>query len=120
MRPVTLASLSAAIDQRRYVAFHRHGQCHVGIGKRGAVRWLVRTWSVNGRLQTWKTRPGHFRLPIMSGGFGRQRGDYITHENAHLWHFAGDCPTLPLLELAQRAPQFARALVPHMEALRNV
>jgi hypothetical protein len=37
----------------------------------------------NGRTQTWKTRPGEFRVPACHGLKGYLQ---ITHHNAHDWH----------------------------------
>lgn len=36
----------------------------------------------NGKTQTWKTRPGHFRIPVKYGLYGYTE---ITHENAAEW-----------------------------------
>jgi len=47
-------------------------------------------WRRNGATQTWKTRPGDFRLPIK---FGLKSYDSITPGNAHLMHRADQCPT---------------------------
>lgn len=38
-----------------------------------------RTCRRNGKTQTWKTRPGHFRIPVK---YGLYEYFYITHENA--------------------------------------
>lgn len=32
-----------------------------------------------GKTQTWKTKPGHFKIPVK---FGLYESFYITHENA--------------------------------------
>lgn len=42
----------------------------------------------NGKTQTWKTRPGHFRIPVVYGlrGYGQ-----ITHETADKFHLASEC-----------------------------
>ena len=37
---------------------------------------------VNGRLQTWKTRPGDFKLPVKHG---LRDYFYITQAHAHEW-----------------------------------
>jgi hypothetical protein len=34
----------------------------------------------NGATKTWKTRPGHFRIPVK---YGLKTCFYITHANAH-------------------------------------
>lgn len=43
----------------------------------------------NGATQTWKTRPGEFRVPVKYGlkGYGQ-----ITNANADKFHAAEDCP----------------------------
>ena len=48
---------------------------YLGGGKRVGARR-------NGRTQTWKTRPGEFRIPIKIGF--RAHGE-ITHRNAAEW-----------------------------------
>ena len=55
--------------------------------KRNADGTCVR-WRVNGKIKTWKTRPGEFRLPVKHGmyDFG-----YITDRNLYMFHFNGDC-----------------------------
>jgi hypothetical protein len=37
---------------------------------------------VNGKTQTWKTRPTHFRIPVKHG---LRNCFYITQDNAHEW-----------------------------------
>lgn len=37
---------------------------------------------VNGKCQTWKTRPGEFRLPVK---YGLKECFYITPDNAKEW-----------------------------------
>ena len=45
--------------------------CTLVRGPRGALHLqLGRPYRVSGRLQTWKTRPGTFRVPIKHGMFG--------------------------------------------------
>lgn len=34
----------------------------------------------NGQTKVWKTRPGHFSIPVK---YGMYEYSYITHENAH-------------------------------------
>ena len=41
---------------------------------------------VNGKCQTWKTRPTHFRLPCR---YGLKHGVQVTHDNAKDWTLAG-------------------------------
>ena len=42
-------------------------------------------WRRNGKTKTWKTRPGHFQIPVKRGLY---EYGYITHENAHEFHVA--------------------------------
>jgi hypothetical protein len=35
-----------------------------------------------GRTQTWKTRPGQFKIPVK---YGLKESLYITNDNAHAW-----------------------------------
>jgi hypothetical protein len=46
-------------------------------------------WRRNGSTQTWKTRPGTFRVPVKHGMY-----DYsnITEREASIVHAAADCP----------------------------
>lgn len=48
------------------------------------------TWRRNGATQTWKTRPGEFRIPVK---YGLRSYDQIRDTNAHQFHVAGECPT---------------------------
>lgn len=49
----------------------------------------VRMWRRNGATQTWKTRPGQFRVPVK---YGLYQYGQITDVNAHGYHVAADCP----------------------------
>lgn len=40
----------------------------------------------NGKTQTWKTRPGHFKIPVK---YGMYEFFYITHENAATFTVVG-------------------------------
>jgi hypothetical protein len=42
----------------------------------------------NGRTQTWKTRPGEFRIPVK---YGLRDYGQITHRNADQFHLPEDC-----------------------------
>lgn len=46
-------------------------------------------WRRNGRTQTWKTRPGEFRIPVKCGLY-----DYgeVTHLNAAEFYTPDECP----------------------------
>lgn len=71
-------------------AFHANG-CHTDPpGPRGGrATSHVNVWRRAGATQTWKTRPGEFRIPVKFGLYGYGA---ITHENAHLFHVATECP----------------------------
>lgn len=43
----------------------------------------------NGKTKTWKTRPNEFKVPIK---YGLYTCGYITHDNAHNFHVADECP----------------------------
>lgn len=48
-----------------------------------------RTWRRNGKTQTWKTRPGEFRIPTKYGLYSYGE---ITHHDAACYHVPGrDC-----------------------------
>lgn len=44
---------------------------------------------VNGKMQTWKTRPDDFRVPLKVGfrGFAE-----LSHANANEFYLPADCP----------------------------
>jgi hypothetical protein len=68
--------------------FHEEG-CKRIVGKRGGVTLALVHWRRNGKTKTWKTRPTHFSVPVKYGLYGY---GYITHDNAHEFHVAADCP----------------------------
>lgn len=47
-------------------------------------------WRRNGATQTWKTRPGDFRIPVK---YGYRSTGQITHNDAHRFHLAEECPS---------------------------
>lgn len=63
--------------------------CQRTTGPRGGVKITQYRVRRNGRTQTWKTRPGEFRIPVVHGLKGYES---ITHHDAHMWHVASDCP----------------------------
>lgn len=69
--------------------FHKEGACTRTVGPRGGVTVKVEVWRRNGKTQTWKTRPGEFRLPIK---WGLKCYDAVTDKDAHLLHVAEECP----------------------------
>lgn len=68
--------------------FH-YGHCTRTIGPRGGIKENVQAVRANGRLQTWKTRPAEFRLPVKIGLRGY---DYIDHRNCQDFHTENECP----------------------------
>jgi hypothetical protein len=64
------------------------GHCKVYIGKRGGVKEEIMRWRRNGATKTWKTRPGHFSVPVK---YGLKDYATITHENAADFHVSGCC-----------------------------
>jgi len=68
--------------------FH-YGDCTRTVGPRGGAKVKQEVWRRNGQTQTWKTRPGSYRIPVKYGL--RQFGAIVNiHENH--WHTAEDCP----------------------------
>jgi hypothetical protein len=66
----------------------RH-DCTRHVGPRGGVRETITQVRVNGRCQTWKTRPEDFRVPVK---YGMYESAEITHWNAGEWHMVDECP----------------------------
>jgi hypothetical protein len=46
-------------------------------------------WRRNGATQTWKTRPGEFRIPVK---YGMYQYGQIRHDIAEQFHTEADCP----------------------------
>lgn len=63
--------------------------CAVHIGPRGGQTRTVTFARVNGKCQTWVTRPGDFRLPVKHGLY--ESGE-VTQANAAHFHRPEDCP----------------------------
>lgn len=86
---VTLAQLQAASARTGgRVQLHVDG-CRKTVGPRGGIMVKLARARQAGRIQTWKTRPGDFRMPILIGFVGH---DTITPAVAQYWHLAEDCP----------------------------
>lgn len=83
--------------------FH-YGECRATIGARGGVTFDREVWRRNGQTQTWKTRPGEFRIPVK---YGMRNYSEITHTNAMDFHAASFCVWLIVGEIA-KAPQWLR------------
>lgn len=47
-------------------------------------------WRRNGATQTWKTRPGEFRIPVK---YGLRSYGQIHEYDADRFHLASECPT---------------------------
>ena len=76
-----------------YRAEFHAGRCVKIVGSRGGVTMKVETWRANGSVKTWKRQPERFSLPIKFGFRGPY--NYLTNENAHLFHLASECtPTV--------------------------
>lgn len=75
----------------RYRDELHYGECIKHVGPRGGVRVTQETWRVNGKCQTWKTRPTEFTVPIK---FGLKSCSYLTDRNAGEFHLARECPLL--------------------------
>ena len=90
-----------AVTLRRRVELHyspAHAPCQKRIGSRGGESWDIETVRVNGSAKTWERNPEAFSVPIKYGlrGFG-----YLTHENAHEFHFPVECE--PIIEATDQA-----------------
>lgn len=68
--------------------FHA-GECKKTVGPRGGVTYKVERWRRNGKTQTWKTRPGEFRIPVKYGLYGYGE---VTQDTMVEVHAAEDCP----------------------------
>jgi hypothetical protein len=80
-----MLTLQQALEARE---FHEDG-CTKTIGPRGGQTLRQYVWRRNGRTQTWRTRPGEFRIPVK---FGMRSYDYITDREAPRFHTPEDCP----------------------------
>lgn len=68
--------------------FH-YGTCRVSEGPRGGLTTEIVRWRRNGATQTWRTRPGEFRVPVK---FGMRDYGSIDQRNAGDFHTEADCP----------------------------
>ncbi len=75
-----------------HARLHR-GECYKHIGSRGGVKLVCDCYRQNGKLKTWVTRPGEFRLPVAHGLWDHS---YVTQNNAYDWHLASECPIAEL------------------------
>ena len=63
--------------------------CRLIVGPRGGKKYKIERWRVNGKCQTWVTRPSEFRLPIK---YGLKTYHDINQYNCTSFHLASDCP----------------------------
>ncbi len=72
--------------------FHYTGRhkCSKTVGPRGSITYRITRVRVSGQCQTWKTRPGEFRLPVK---YGLYESSDINEVNAGQWHSPEDCET---------------------------
>lgn len=68
--------------------FHEDG-CTETVGPRGGVTRRVYEWRRNGMTQTWKTRPGKFRVPVK---YGMRSYGNIWDGDADRFHVESECP----------------------------
>ena len=68
-----------------------YGECKKVVGIRGGVTIKQTRVRVNGKCQTWKTRPSDFRLPY---AYGLYDHGYIDQNNCESFHIASECPLL--------------------------
>lgn len=77
----------------RSEAFHGNefhaGNCTRHIGPKGGVTTHTEVWRRNGDTKLWVTRPEDFRVPIK---YGMRTYNYLTQDNAHLFHTPEKCP----------------------------
>lgn len=62
------------IEQARALT---HGKTLYMLTKKNKDGTPVR-WRVSGKVQTWKTRPNEFKIPVKHGLYDN---GYVTHEN---------------------------------------
>lgn len=67
--------------------FH-YGTCERFTGPRGGVKMDQTRVRRSGKTQTWKTRPGEFRIPVK---YGMYESGEITHHNAADFHLPSEC-----------------------------
>lgn len=86
---VTLEQLlSRAGDELHYTG---SGPCKRTVGPRGGVTEHVVRVRPNGRVKTWKTRPGQFSAPYKYGIRARDQFR-ISEREASDYHVAAECP----------------------------
>ena len=63
--------------------------CTRTVGPRGGIKESTTVYRRNGKTQTWKTRPGEFRIPVKHG---LRNYDSITNSDVDRVHTREDCP----------------------------
>jgi len=73
------------------IAEFHYGTCTRTVGPRGGVTEKVVRVRRNGGVQTWKTRPDEWSMPVKYGMRARDQFR-VTNKMAADWHAAADCP----------------------------
>lgn len=63
--------------------------CNRTVGPRGGVKVDITECRQSGQIKTWKTRPGHFHMPVK---YGMYESWYVDQDNASDFHLPEDCP----------------------------
>lgn len=74
--------------------FHENGSCYLRQGPRGGLVFHFTAWRKNGKIKTWKTKPG-FKIPIKHGFYGPY--DYLTQDNIKDFHLPDECLVFEML-----------------------
>lgn len=74
--------------------FHENHSAIIKVGPRDSQTLpKIYSWRRNGKTKTWKRDPDCFKVPIK---YGLRSYDYLTQENAHMFHTAENCPKMIL------------------------
>lgn len=73
--------------------FEGDGGCWRKTGPKGGVKQQTIEVRRNGGVQTWKTRPDEFRMPVKYGIRARDQFS-VTHNDAWQYHTPDKCPLL--------------------------
>lgn len=82
-----MITLEQALNLQYGDIIHENG-CTIFTGNRGGKRAQITEWKVNGKVQTWKTRPTEFKIPL---SWGLYEHGYLTELNASQFHLDRDC-----------------------------
>jgi hypothetical protein len=86
---ITARGPAITADDAMTVTYLHHGTCCATVGPRGGVTRKSEVWRRNGKTQTWKSRPGDYRLPVKHG---LKSYDAITPQYADAVHDEQACP----------------------------